>query len=107
MLVNHDHNASLLRPILMDEVEEVAKQTPKGKSPGPYGFTLDFFHYCWHFIKSNVWNVIEESRKMMGALPSFNATFLTLIPKEDLSTHPKDFHPSVQHHLQNHHQNPC
>ena len=43
--------------------------------------TTNLFHYYWHFIKADVWQIVEESQKTMGVLPSFNATFLTLVPK--------------------------
>jgi hypothetical protein len=36
---------------------------------------------------------VEESRKTFGVFPTFNATFLTLIPKEDKALTPKSFHP--------------
>lgn len=74
----------------MERVESAVKQTPEGKSPGLDGFTSDFFHYCWHFIKNDVWHLAEESKKTLGVLP-FNSTFLTLIPKEEHSLHPKAF----------------
>ena len=36
---------------------------------------------------------MEESHKTIGVLLAFNATFLTLIPKEERSLTPKYFHP--------------
>ena len=53
-----------------------------GKAPGPDGFTSNFFHYFWDLIKEEVFEIIEESRDKKGVLKAFNATFLTLIPKE-------------------------
>jgi hypothetical protein len=66
---------------------------PKGKSPGPDGFTIDFFHYCWPMLCEEVWLVVEESRNSGKVLPTLNATFLTLIPKEERVTNPKNFRP--------------
>ena len=37
--------------------------------------------------------MIENSRHTLGVLLAFNATFLTLIPKEKNSLHPKAFRP--------------
>jgi hypothetical protein len=34
-------------------------------------------------IKNEVWEAVEDSRKFKKFLPAFNATFLTLIPKEE------------------------
>ena len=53
-----------------------------GKSTGPDGFTSNFFHFFWDLVKEDVLNIVEESRTKKGVLKSFNATFLTLIPKE-------------------------
>jgi hypothetical protein len=69
------------------------QQTPAGKAPSPDGFTADFFHYCWHLIKADVWKIVEESRKTLGILPAFNSTFLTLIPKEAKATTTQAFRP--------------
>ena len=53
-----------------------------GKAPGPDGFTSNFFHHLWGLIKGEVFEIIEESRDNKGVVKAFNATFLTLIPKE-------------------------
>jgi hypothetical protein len=68
-------------------------EIPKGKSPGPDGFTTEFFHACWYVIKQDVWEVVEDSRRYLMVLPSLNSTFLTLIPKEDKVEYPSKFIP--------------
>jgi hypothetical protein len=82
-LVTKEKNATLMREISLEEVEQEIMEIPKGKSPGPDGFTTEFFHACWSVIKHDVWEAVEDSRKFLKVLPSFNSTFLTLIPKED------------------------
>lgn len=81
-LVTLDHNAMLMRPIEHEEVEEAVFQMEKGKAPGPDGFTVDFFQQCWDLVKEEVWEIVEESRRIGRVLKAFNSTFLTLIPKE-------------------------
>jgi hypothetical protein len=66
---------------------------PAGKAPGPDGFTVDFFHHCWDLIRKDVWEVVEEPRASNQVLSALNATFLTLIPKEERVTNPKHFRP--------------
>ena len=64
-----------------------------GKSPGPDGFTSNFFHYFWDMIKEEVVGIVEESRNKKGVLRAFNATFLSLIPKETGVDRPDKFKP--------------
>jgi hypothetical protein len=92
-LVTPEQNAALKRPISKEEVDQAVKDMPPGKAPGPDGFTTDFFHHCWDIIGNDVWEVIEESRSSGQVLQAFNATFLTLIPKEERVTNPKQFRP--------------
>lgn len=81
-LVTQDHNSLLMRPIEWEEVEEAVMQMEKGTAPGPNGFTVDFYQFFWDLVKEEVWEIVEESRKSKRNLKAFNATFLTLIPKE-------------------------
>ena len=53
-----------------------------GKASGPDSFTSNFFHFFWDLVKEDVLNIVEEFRTKKGVLKAFNATFLTLIPKE-------------------------
>jgi hypothetical protein len=49
--------------------------------------------HCWDLIRSYVWEVVEESRASGVVLPALNATFHTLIQKEERVTNPKHFRP--------------
>jgi hypothetical protein len=42
-------------------------------------------------IREEVWEIIEDSKSSGQVLPALNATFLTLIPKEEKINHPKQF----------------
>lgn len=92
-LITPEQNAALIRPITQEEVDQVVKDMPSGKAPGLDGFTTDFFHHCWDIIIKDVWEVVEESWTSIQVLQAFNATFLTLIPKEERVTNPKHFRP--------------
>jgi hypothetical protein len=72
-----------MRKINMEEVKQAIWEIPKGKSPRPDGFIMEFYQSCWSVIKNEVSEVVEDSRKIKKVLPAFNVTFLTLIPKED------------------------
>jgi hypothetical protein len=102
-LITSEKNQALMRPITLEEVDQVIKEMPLGKAPRPDGFTTDFFHYCWSMIREEVWKLVEESRTSGQVLSTLNATFLTLIPKEEgHSTEAILTHCALQCNLQDH-----
>jgi hypothetical protein len=55
-------------------------------------------------IREEVWEIIEDSRQSGQVLPTLNATFLTLIPKEErVSPQAVQAYFFMQHHLQTTH----
>jgi hypothetical protein len=42
-LVTEHHNASLMHPITLQEVDIAVSQMKEGTTPGPDGFTINFF----------------------------------------------------------------
>jgi len=88
-LVTPEQNTSLLWPITIEEVDQALQETPKCKAPGPGGFTNVFFHNYWPMIRIEVWEILEDSRATGQILQVLNATFLTLVPKEGQTHHPK------------------
>ena len=80
-------------PISLQEVEIATQQLKVGKAPGPDGFTSDFFHNFWDLIKEELWQVVEESRVNRWMVPSLNANFISLIPKEENSQTQDKFWP--------------
>ena len=91
--VTRENNEMLTKPVTIQEVEEAVNQMALGKSLGLEGFTSNFFHYFWDLIKGEFFEIIEESRDKKGVLKSFNANFLTLIPKEVGANSLNKFHP--------------
>jgi len=92
-IITEEHNDLLIKPISLQEVEEVVQQLKDGKAPGPDGFTTNFFHKFWDLIKNEVWQVVEESRALRWMYPGFNATFITVIPKSEESNTPDKYRP--------------
>eukprot|EP00253_Pinus_taeda_P024539 PITA_24539 len=92
-IINEDHNTQLLQPVSLKEVEEEISQLKDGKAPGPDGFTANFFHEFWELIKTEVWELVEESRSMHWVLPALNSSFIALVPKEAASNKPEKYRP--------------
>ena len=80
-LITDDHNQILGKSIEITEVETAVKQMEKDKASGPDGFTTNFFHACWDWLKEEIWALVDDSRKSENILRALNSTFLTLIPK--------------------------
>ena len=83
----------LLAATTTAEVEQEVFQLKAGKAPGPDGFTTNFFHFFWDIVQNEVWEVVEESKSTHWLLPALNATFITLIPKEDRDALPSEYRP--------------
>jgi hypothetical protein len=75
------------------ELKEVLHSFQKDKSPGPDGWSMDFFVGLYDFFSSDLLKVIEESRINGFIHPPFNATFIALIPKQDAPESLDDYRP--------------
>eukprot|EP00253_Pinus_taeda_P002690 PITA_02690 len=94
-ILERDKQEEVLWKQKSHEVEKAVHQLKEGKVLGPEGFTSNFFHNFWDLTKLEVWQVVEESRSIRWMLPSMNATFITLTPKEAQSRTPDKFRPIV------------
>eukprot|EP00253_Pinus_taeda_P011463 PITA_11463 len=86
-------NWALCREISLEEVEEAIRSMPNDKTPGPDGFTINFYKACWSIVKQEVWEVVEDSIRSGTILKSLNSTFLALIPKVEEAKTPDKFRP--------------
>ena len=92
-LVTKDHNQIIYKSIKMDEVETPVNQMAKDKVPGPNGFTTNFFHASWNWLKEEIVDLVEDSQKLGTIIKVLNSTFLALIPKESGTEHPGKLRP--------------
>ena len=60
-VVTREMNDSLMRPIIMSDLEGVVSSLPKGKAPGPDGFPAEFFQEFWDIISHDLLDVVQES----------------------------------------------
>lgn len=81
--VEEEENLDLMVEVTKAELKEVLHNFQKEKMSGPDGWSMDFYVGLFDLIGHDILKVIEESRVNGFIHPSFNATFIALIPKQD------------------------
>jgi hypothetical protein len=92
-LVNVEEARSLHGPVNLGELKEVLSLFKKDKSPGPDGWTVEFFTHFFDLVGEDLLEMVEESRLKGFIVGSLNSTFLALIPKANKPTTFGDFRP--------------
>jgi hypothetical protein len=84
--LNHEDINHLNRSTEQNEIEEAIKSLPKKKSPGPDGFTFEFYQTIKEELIPTLLQLFHEIERE-GKLPnSFYEASITLIPKPDKET---------------------
>ncbi|KAG3289803.1 hypothetical protein H1C71_026087, partial [Ictidomys tridecemlineatus] len=88
--LSHEDTHNLNRPITKEEIEEAIKRLPTKKSPGPDGYTAEFYKTFKEELIPILFKLFQEIEKE-GALPnSFYEANITLILKPDKDTSKKE-----------------
>jgi hypothetical protein len=72
---------NLFRPVGLEELRKVLKKFKVDKSPGPDGWTVEFFVHFFDLVGEDLLNMVEETRQKGKILGGLNSTFIALIPK--------------------------
>ena len=88
--LNEEEAQSLKRPVMPDEIETVIKKLPTHKSPGPDGFTGEFYRAFKGELTPILHRLFQKIQED-GRLPnSFYKASIMLIPKPDKYTTKKE-----------------
>jgi hypothetical protein len=75
--VSQEENESLVRPFMVQEVQEAIFQMEHNKASGPDGFPIEFYQACWEIIKNDLMALFQEFHN--GGLPLYSLNFGTII----------------------------
>jgi len=84
---------SISRPFSTNDIDNVIKQMPPDKAPGPDGFNGFFLKSCWEIIKEDFYTLCCDFFNGSLDLQAINNSFITLIPKTNNLVNVNDFRP--------------
>ena len=81
-MIDEEMNNLLKDEVIEEELEKVVYSCQKGKIPGPYGLTIEFFQGFYDLVKEDLLKTVQESQRDGKVFGALNSTFLALIPKK-------------------------
>ena len=81
--LNQEELENINRPITSNEIETITKSLPTNRSPGPHGFTSEFYQTFREEVTPILLKLFQNFAEG-GTLPnSFYKATITLIPKPE------------------------
>lgn len=81
-MITEDEKVWLQRPFEEEEKRVCLNLCAKEKAPCPDGYPMVFFQTFWALLKEGITNTIQFFHSNQIFEKSFNATFITLLPKK-------------------------
>ena len=88
--LNQEELENMNRPITSNEIETVANNLPTNKSPGPDGFTGEFYQTFREELTPILLKLFQEIAERETLPNSFSKATITLIPKPEKDTTKKE-----------------
>lgn len=91
--LSFDQAALLAQPVTKMEIRNTIFSMPKGKAPGPDGFTAEFFKENWDTVGPLVTTAVLDFFNSGKLLREVNNTILVMVPKVLNATSVEDYRP--------------
>ena len=93
--LNQEEIENLNRPITSTEIETVIRNLPAKKSPGPDGFTAEFYQKFREELTPVLLKFFEKIAEECKLPNSFYEATITLIPKPDKDAAKKELQANI------------
>jgi hypothetical protein len=81
-------------PFTEAEILEAIEDMPTDKAPGPDGFSMAFFRYCWEIVKGDLMQTINAFLELSATnFHILNTANIVLLPRKDGAESITDFRP--------------
>ncbi|RVW71613.1 Transposon TX1 uncharacterized 149 kDa protein [Vitis vinifera] len=91
--IGREEAARLEEMFSLEEVYLALSELNGDKAPGPDGFPIAFWQFCWDFVKEEIMGFFKDFFERGKFVRSLNSTFLVLVPKKGGAEDLRDFKP--------------
>ena len=91
--IGREEAARLEEMFSLEEVYLALSELNGDKAPGPDGFPIAFWQFCWDFVKDEIMGFFKDFFERGKFVRSLNSTFLVLVPKKGGAEDLRDYRP--------------
>ncbi|RVW48620.1 Transposon TX1 uncharacterized 149 kDa protein [Vitis vinifera] len=91
--IGREEAARLEEMFSLEEVYLALSELNGDKAPGPDGFPIAFWQFCWDFVKDEIMGFFKDFFERGKFVRSLNSMFLVLVPKKGGAEDLRDYRP--------------
>lgn len=91
--VQQEDMEDLMMKVMKEDLEATIKWFKKYKSPGPYGWTIEFYIAFFDILGDDLLKIVEDCKRSGRISLAIKSTFIAVILKSDNPSSFNDFRP--------------